>query len=223
MIEIRATSSPVKGATAVCIYGAGGHAVDLLTQLSFDARRFDIKCMVDDFRPDRQLLGYTVMTFDQALSQNPDAPWLVAVGDCLNRKRIFERIESHNRRIISFVSSLAHVGRVGELGPGVQIFSGCYLSDNVRLGKGVVMNANSSVSHDCVIGDFSTLSPACILGGRVCVENEVFIGLGAKITHRKLGQPLTVGKNAVVGVGAVVIDDVESGATVVGVPAVSIR
>jgi serine acetyltransferase len=45
------------------------------------------------------------------------------------------------------------------------------------------------------------------------VGSLAFVGLGCKII-----QCIKVGDNAVIGAGAVVIDDVPDGATVVGVP-----
>jgi acetyltransferase-like isoleucine patch superfamily enzyme len=58
------------------------------------------------------------------------------------------------------------------------------------------------------------ICPSATLAGRVSVGDETFIGLGCNII-----QCLKIGANAVVGAGAVVIQDVEDGATVVGVPA----
>jgi sugar O-acyltransferase (sialic acid O-acetyltransferase NeuD family) len=207
----------------LCIFGAGGHASDLLTQLTIDAKPFHVFCLVDDFSPNRELMGIPVLTFDQAISRFPDSSWMIAIGDGAKRKEIFNKILASQKKIISFVSTHAQVVQPADSFLGVQIFSGCFISANVRLGKGVIINVNSSISHDCSVGDFSTFSPACILGGHISVGDGVYLGLGAKVAHRKLGLPLRIGMNAVVGVGAVVIDDIESDETVVGVPASSIR
>jgi len=148
---------------------------------------------------------------------------LVAVGDGALRREIFNRIQKNDKKIISFISTKAQVGNDYEPDLGIQIFSGCFVSGNVKLGRGVIINVNCSLSHDCMVGDFSTLSPACILGGRVRIENQVLVGLGAKIANRKLNQPLIVGANSIVGAGSMVIEDVESNQVVAGVPALSIR
>jgi len=53
----------------------------------------------------------------------------------------------------------------------------------------------------------------------------VLVGLGASVMTPKWGKEsrLRVGDNAVVGIGAVVIEDVPDNAVVVGVPAKIIR
>jgi serine acetyltransferase len=57
-----------------------------------------------------------------------------------------------------------------------------------------------------------------LLAGRVRVGAGAFIGMGAKII-----QCLSVGDEATVGAGAVVLADVPPGVTVAGVPARVIR
>ena len=76
------------------------------------------------------------------------------------------------------------------------------------------LNVNAVVSHDCVIGDYVTLSPGVHLTGSVVVDDDVFFGTGAIVTPGR-----RIGRGAVVGAGSVVLDDVEAGARVSGAPA----
>ena len=68
------------------------------------------------------------------------------------------------------------------------------------------------------------ISPCVTIGGRSgisgvpIIEDEVFIGAGAKI----LGD-VTIGKGATIGANAVVLQSVPAGAVVAGVPARVIR
>ena len=70
------------------------------------------------------------------------------------------------------------------------------------------------VSHDCVIGDYVSVSPGALINGNVTVEDDVFVGTGAIILPGR-----HIGRGATIGAGAVVTKDVPPGATAVGVPA----
>jgi acetyltransferase-like isoleucine patch superfamily enzyme len=69
-----------------------------------------------------------------------------------------------------------------------------------------------------MIGEGSHICPGVRIAGRVKVEPGVFVGIGATIVPK-----ITLGCEAIVGAGAVVIEDVQPMATVVGVPAKPIR
>lgn len=99
----------------------------------------------------------------------------------------------------------------------VQLPAATRLGKDVRLnysGLGTVLHARAVVGNNVEIG------PGVVIGGRSgiyevpVIEDDVHIGVGAKI----LG-PVRVGRGAVVGANAVVVHDVPAGAVVVGIPA----
>lgn len=206
-----------------CIFGAGGHAKDLVAQIAVDRGTGAINCLVDDFKPDRRVAGVETLNFVEARRRFASAVWLVAVGDSKRRREISERIERDGGRLGVFVSTRAVVAPEFVPAPGVQVFSGCFISTDVTLGRGVIINVNSSVSHDGRIGSYATISPGCCLAGRVILEDEVLIGVGATLINGLPQRYLRVGEAATVGAGAMVIADVMPGDTVVGVPARSLR
>ena len=98
------------------------------------------------------------------------------------------------------------IGRGAEFGPGfVLIHSiGVVINGSVRGGT------NVKIEHQVTIGAERRLSPV--------IGNDVFIGAGAKI----IGS-VTVGDGARIGANAVVVHDVASRTTVVGIPAKVVR
>lgn len=98
---------------------------------------------------------------------------------------------------------------------GVVVFPGAQLGHGARLGEHVHVLYNAVVSHGCQIGDFVTICAGAVLAGEVTVESGAFIGANATIRHGGI----TIGRNAKVGMGAVVVDNVPDGSTVVGNPA----
>ena len=85
-------------------------------------------------------------------------------------------------------------------------------------GLGTVIHARA------VIGDRVVIGPGVVIGGRSglyevpVIEDDVQIGVGAKV----LG-PVRVGRGAVVGANAVVVHDVPANAVMGGVPARVLR
>lgn len=202
-----------------CIFGAGGHAKDLLAQLIYDLGRDSVLCLVDDFKPDRIEAGFDVISFETACRRHPKAGWLIAVGDPAERMRIAGSIENRSGKDACFISSRAFVSYDFSPSPGVQVLSGSCISADVSLGRGTIVNIGTTISHESKIGDFVSISPGCTLAGRVRVEDQVFIGVGATIMNGTSERPMTIGARSIIGAGAVVIRDVPAGNAVVGVPA----
>jgi len=108
----------------------------------------------------------------------------------------------------AFVATDAHIGS------GTQILANSAVCSHVSLGESVIINTSATVDHDCTIGNGVHVAPCANLAGEVRVNDLAFIGIGATILPR-----IRIGEGAIVGGGAVVIEDVPAGVTVVGNPA----
>jgi acetyltransferase-like isoleucine patch superfamily enzyme len=97
------------------------------------------------------------------------------------------------------------------------------VSSRAQVGRYVHVNFGCYVAHDCEIGDFVTLAPAAQCLGRVHVGRHAFVGAGAIIRQGTRERPRKIGAGAVIGMGAVVLEDVAPGETVVGNPARVLR
>jgi UDP-N-acetylglucosamine acyltransferase len=82
------------------------------------------------------------------------------------------------------------------------------------IGNDNIIMAHTHIGHDAVIGNNCELSTGTIVGGYCHINDGAKIKLGVTIRNRKI-----IGREAVVGMGAVVTKDVEPGLTVVGNPA----
>jgi serine O-acetyltransferase len=98
------------------------------------------------------------------------------------------------------------IGRGADFGPGLVLIhsTGIVINGLVRGGE------NFHLEHLVTIGAERRQAP--VLG------SDVFVGAGAKIIG-----PIRIGDGARVGANAVVVDDVPSHATVVGIPAKVVR
>ena len=82
------------------------------------------------------------------------------------------------------------------------------------IGSNNIIMAHSHIGHDATIGDNCEISTGSIVGGYARIENGAKLKLSTTIRNRKV-----IGENAVVGMGSVVVKNVEPNTTVVGVPA----
>lgn len=70
------------------------------------------------------------------------------------------------------------------------------------------------VGHDTIIGSHSFINSMTFIGGYAHIGERVYVAPGALLRDR-----ISVGDDAIVGMGAVVIRDVAAGAVVAGNPA----
>ncbi|MBR5539408.1 MAG: serine O-acetyltransferase, partial [Clostridia bacterium] len=121
-----------------------------------------------------------------------------------------------------YVRKMFFIARM--ISQNAKFLTGVEIHPGATIGKGLLIDHGSGVviGETAVIGDNCTIYQGVTLGGtgkdsgkrHPTLGNNVMIGSGAKV----LG-PFTVGDNAKVAAGAVVLKEVPEGATAVGVPA----
>ncbi len=119
----------------------------------------------------------------------------------------------HKMRLIArIISQLSRFFTGIEIHPGATIGKGLFIDH----GMGVVIGETTVIGDDCTIYQGVTLGGTGTHTGKrhPTLGNNVMVGSGAKV----LG-PFTVGDNAKIAAGAVVLEAVAAGATAVGVPA----
>jgi sugar O-acyltransferase (sialic acid O-acetyltransferase NeuD family) len=102
---------------------------------------------------------------------------------------------------------------------GTVLFPGVRVMGHCRIGRFCTLNLNATVSHDCQIGDFATLAPGSHMAGNVHLGEGAWLGMGAVVNQGGAGHPRRIGAWAMIGSGAVVLNDVPERTTQVGVPA----
>lgn len=146
---------------------------------------------------------------------------VIAIGDPPTKKELVNKLK-HIKGI--YYPSLIHPSVIQmelasiEVGEGSIVSAGCILTTDILIGKFVLVNINSTIGHDCAINDFSSIMPGVNLAGAVKVGSEVLIGSGANIMNG-----IRLWDRCKIGMGAVVLKDVDRGSTAVGVPAKIIK
>jgi len=200
----------------VVILGGGGHARVVLDTL----RRLDIEVVgLVGPEPPRWRDSVPYLGDDDALRAfEPSTVRLVnglgSIGRTRRRQDLFSRFKSAGFSFETLVDPTALVSPSAELGEGVQVLAAAVVQAGVRIAANSIVNTGAIVEHDTIIGEHGHVAPRAVLSGGIEVGNGSHIGVGATVI-----QGIVLGDDVVVAAGAVVIRNVESGATVAGVPA----
>lgn len=175
---------------------------------------------IDDNLAGREINGQRVVTYAQFVKIPAAERYVVlAIANGMVRKQLSERCTNDGVRPWTVISDNAVIMDDVSLGEGAAISPFVTLTSNIRIGRHFHANLYSYVEHDCDIGDFVTFAPGVQCNGNIVIEDHVYVGAGATIRQGKPGAPLRIGRNATVGMGAVVTRDVPADTVVVGNPA----
>lgn len=125
----------------------------------------------------------------------------------------------YNNKLLFLARLVSQISRFFtgiEIHPGAKIDKGLFIDHGmgVVIGETAIIETNVTIFHGVTLGGTGKE-----VGKRhPTIKSGVIIGSGAKI----LGN-ITIGKNSKVGANAVVVKDVPSNSTVVGIPAKVIR
>jgi sugar O-acyltransferase (sialic acid O-acetyltransferase NeuD family) len=204
----------------VVILGAGGFARELYWVFLEDNQektRWNVLGFVDD-KPELQgavISGLPVLGGFEWLrgKTGKNLELISSAGNPRTRKALAERGAALGFGFSTVVHPSARMSKWVELGPGTVITAGCVLTTQVTVGAHALVNLNSTIGHDCVVGAYTNINPGCQVSGAVRFGQGVYFGTGAVIIQGK-----SVGEWSIVGAGAVVTSDIPSYVTAVGVP-----
>jgi sugar O-acyltransferase (sialic acid O-acetyltransferase NeuD family) len=213
----------------IAIYGAGGFAREVAWLVEScnisDEIVYSVVCFIDDDKSKHGTLlnGIAMMGIDEAHQRFPKALVIGGVGVPKTRQLLMERASSFGFSFATLVHPRVEMSQWVEIGPGTVICAGNILTTNITLGRHVQINLDCTIGHDVIMGDYTTLAPGAHVSGWVHFGRRVYVGTGAVIINGTQDRPLTIGDDVVIGAGACVTKPIESGLTVVGVPARAIK
>ena len=152
--------------------------------------------------------------------------YAIGMGDNRVRKSIFQKFSKK-----LYFPNLVHPdSSFGAYRPpdmtlckGTIICSGVRFTNSIFIGNFSIFNINSTIGHDCFIGDFVNIAPGVNISGHVEIKNGSAIGTGATVLQGKPKSPLVISEQCVIGAGAVVIKECEASSTYIGIPARKIK
>jgi len=145
---------------------------------------------------------------------------LVAIGGDKGKDRfeIQEYLESYGLIALLAKHPTAFVADNVKIGGGSQILANSTICVETIIGRACIINSGAILDHECHIDDGSHICPGAHLAGCVNVGRYATVGTGAVILPR-----IRIGQGAIVGAGTVVVEEVPSYTVVAGNPARAIR
>lgn len=207
------------------VIGAGGYGREVIPLAremlasSLSAGDVDLFFVVEGDPETQELNGFPVINLENFLSSPGERFFNIAIGSSEARERISKICEEKNAKPFSIFAKNSVILDSNEIGTGAVLSPFVCITSNAKIGRYFHANLYSYVAHDCVIGDFVTFAPGVKCNGNVVIEDHAYIGTGAVIKQGTPKRPLTIGRGAIVGMGAVVTKSVAPGETVIGNPA----
>ena len=198
----------------LAVVGAGGHG-KVVAATAMAARWTKIVFLDDKARG--EVFGLPVIGGTDLLGMSlrpAEYDLAIAVGSNDVRAHLHRRFIAMGFNQPVIVHPTAVIAPNVEIGAGSVVFAQAVVQPDSRIGEGAIINTAATVDHDCRLGGFVHISPGVHLAGGTQVGNGAWVGIGACTR-----QQIRIGKNAVVGAGAVVVKDISDGLTVAGNPA----
>jgi sugar O-acyltransferase (sialic acid O-acetyltransferase NeuD family) len=183
------------------LIGYGGHAREVMSQMNET-----LICFVDD--------EYVVKGTKPLSEFDPNKyEVMIAIGEPKIRFDIVNKLPK-NTKYFTWVHPTAIIGDSVDIGEGSFIGAYSILTTNIKIGKHTILNRGNHIGHDCEIGNYFSMMPGSIVSGNVKIYDCVYMG-----TNSSIREKLNVHSLSTIGMGSVVVSNINETGTYIGVPA----
>lgn len=201
------------------IYGSGGSGCDL-RELAELQGTWEELVFIDDTVEEGIYKGLKRMPLERFCQAYgiTKAEVVIAQGEPEYKIMLYERVKEKGFSFANLIHPRAYVSRRAQLGEGIVVQANAYVSCDTTIEDNVHILPGAVVGHDCVIHAHCQISPGVALGGGTEVGEGTYIGLNASVKER-----IKIGANAVISMGAVLMEDISENRIVLGNPARPIK
>lgn len=163
----------------ILIYGSREFA-QTVAELVADCG-YEVAGFIDDFSPGPHIVG----SLEQARRSHPPSEYTIAIAVGYNqlaaRGEGWQRVRTAGYRAPALIHPRANVAKSATVGEGAMLMAGSLVDVRTTVGDIVVAWPGACISHDCVVGENSFISPNATLCGYVNLGAHCFVGAGAAI------------------------------------------
>ena len=186
----------------LALFGYGGHAREVASQIDQKVTFF-----VDD--------EYTNDVANPISKFNPEEyVMMVAVADSKDRFDIVQKLPKETQYFTYIHPTVLILDDNIELGEGSFIGANSILTTNIKIGKHAILNRGNHIGHDCQIGDYFSAMPNAVVGGNVTIGDKVYMGSCSNIREK-----INISNNITIGMNAAVVKNLIDEHIYIGVPA----
>lgn len=205
----------------IAIFGCSGFASEIIDIC--DALGFDRVIMLSEKESEKNAVnGIEIVTekYCHELAQQ-GFKFAIGIANSAVKKKIYSKYANFD--FINLIHPTASFGRnqqaIVNLSKGVIIAAGARFMSGIKIGNHVMVGLNATIGHDSVLESYVSVMPGANVSGNVFLDEGVYIGAGAVVLQGTSENKLYLCKSLTVGAGAVVTNNIASGAVVVGIPA----
>lgn len=163
--------------------------------------------------------GFEILgSFDDLYNQDIKGQYfLPTMGDMNIRCDVIEKLTKQGGVIPSIVHPSAHISRFATIDEqGVVIGDRVELQSDVIVEKNVFISSDVTVGHNTTIKEGVFVGPKALIGAYILIDEMAYIGQGAILIS---GKAEHIGKNTLVGAGAIVTKPLPENVVALGSPA----
>lgn len=201
------------------IIGAKGFAKEIL-EICHQNDELENLCFYDDVNEDVTGELYGKFSIIKSIGEaknyfkNTDNRFTIGIGNPNLRVSLYKKFIDLGGLFCSTIAPTSIIGHYGNtIKEGCNIMQKVVITNDVIVGKGVIINQLSSIGHDVIIGDFVEICPSVSISGNCTLGNNTFVGTNAVILPK-----VNIGNNVIIGASSVVTRDVPDNSTVIGIP-----
>ena len=198
----------------ICIIGTGGFAREVYCCLEdifkYEGVSFDNKVVfsdIDSCENDVVVMGQKrIPIIKESDLDVYQYVLFVAIGDSMLRRKVVEKYPN-DVQYATIIHPTAVISDYATIGDGSIVTANCVVTCNINIGKQCHLNLNTTIGHDCEIGDYFTTAPGVHISGICNIGDRVYFGTNACVK-----QGINICDEVIVGMGSVVVKDImESG------------
>jgi sugar O-acyltransferase (sialic acid O-acetyltransferase NeuD family) len=137
----------------------------------------------------------------------------IAIGDSHIREKVTKQLPV-DTEYLTLIHPNTVISEWVTIGAGSIVCAGTIITCEIKIGKHTHLNLNTTIGHDCVIGDFFTTAPNVNISGECHFGSHVYFG-----TSSCVRDTIAITDNVIVGMGAVVTKNITESGVYIGNPA----
>ncbi len=130
------------------------------------------------------------------------------------RAKMFNEAKAKGYTCANYISSRAFVWHNVKFGENVFVFENNVIQHHVQLGNNIILWSGNHIGHRTIIKDHVYLSSHCVISGFCEIGEYSFLGVNSTFNDN-----LKIGKDNIIGSGALMVKSTEEGKLMVGSPA----
>lgn len=159
-------------------------------------------------------IAFHVNDFIKEHKGNTSIKIIIAIGDKNEKMRAIATAHDCGFTFINSINSNAYLSKNIKLGKGIIINAGVTIMPNSTIGDHCIIHSGSVIEHDNNIGTNTNIGPGVKTAGYVNIGDNSIVYTGVNIAPK-----VSIGHDVIVGIGSTVLNDLSKKGVYYGTPA----